>query len=36
MPVIEKTPTARYWTRQWREIESIVTPENSGTRPDGR
>src|SRR5438874_9647837 len=25
-----------YWTRQWREIDSTVTPEDFATRPDGR
>ena len=25
-----------YWTRQWREINSMVTAEDFATRPDGR
>jgi ketosteroid isomerase-like protein len=25
-----------YWTRQWREIDSTVTPEHFATRTDGR
>lgn len=25
-----------YWTRQWTEIDGIVTPEEFSTTPDGR
>jgi ketosteroid isomerase-like protein len=25
-----------YWTRQWAQIDAIVTPEGFSTQPDGR
>lgn len=34
--VIGKDAVKEYWTRQWSEIDPIVTPKETNVLPDGR